>query len=193
MRFVRGFCVVMLILQGPEDLARAQQPAATPSQSPGAPAGEEKQRNARETKKQLEQLACGPSHVHLVHHTEEGQQTLPEPPPDKGLIYVIRTRNLAGSAQQANFAMDGKWVGVNRRGNYFYLEADPGPHYFCLKFRGFAPPGLLSLVIEKGKIYYLRQNVTLGGGIEVDLLDENEGKKYVAEYHRSSFEEKHHK
>ncbi len=181
MRFARGFCVVMLILQGPADLARAQQPAA-----------EEKQRSARETKKQLEQLACGPSHVHLVHHTEKGSQTLPEPPPEKGLIYVIRTRNLVGSGEQANFAMDGKWAGVNRRGDYFFMEADPGPHYFCLKFWG-APPGLLSVVIEKGKTYYLRQYVTLAGGIEIDLLDEKEGKQYVAEYHRSSFEEKHRK
>ncbi|HKM89572.1 MAG TPA: DUF2846 domain-containing protein [Candidatus Acidoferrales bacterium] len=192
MRLLLGICAAILILQGPADLARAQQPAATPSQNPGAPAAEEKQRTARETKKQLEQLACGPSHVHLVHHTEEGPQTLPEAPTGKGLIYVIRTKSVVGSARQANLAMDGKWVGVNRLGNYFYIEADPGPHYFCMKLGAFAP-GLLSLVIEQGKTYYLRQNVTLGGGIEIDLLDEKEGKQYVANYHRSSFEEKHDK
>ena len=191
MRLLPGICAAILILQGPADLARAQQSAATPSQNPGAPAAEEKQRTARETNKQLDQLACGPSHVRLLHHTEEGPQTLPEAPTGKGLIYVIRTKYVGGSAVQAKLGMDGKWVGVNRIGNYFYLEVDPGPHYFCMKTWG-TPPGLLSLVIEKGKTYYLRQHITMGGD-DLDLLDENDGKQYVAKYHRSSFEEKHDK
>lgn len=84
--------------------------------------------------------------------------------------------------------MDGKWVGVNRGANYFYIEADPGPHYFCVK-AGFDTPGLLSLVIEKGKTYYLYQNFPMGG-TELDLLDEEKGKQYVAKYYRSIFEEK---
>lgn len=199
MRSLGAICAAMIFLQGLADLARAQEPAPVPSQNPAAPAPptaptapapEETERTAKETKKLLEQLACGPSHVKLVHHTETGTQPLPDPPLDKSLIYVLRTKTLVGSAEQANFAMDGKWVGVNRRGNYFFLETVPGPHYFCLKFWGGAPPGLLSMVTEKGKTYYLRQVVTLGGGIEIDLLDEKEGKLDVAQYRRSSFEEK---
>ena len=84
--------------------------------------------------------------------------------------------------------MDRKWVGVNRGANYFYIEANPGPHYFCAK-TGLDSPGLLSLVIEKGKAYYLYQNFTMGGA-ELDLLDESKGKEYVAKCHRSFFEEK---
>ena len=189
MMCIRAFCAALLLLQGPADFAHAQQPSPAPSQSTSPPPAEEKQRTAKETHKELEDLACGPPHVRLVHHTEDGQQTLPQQPPEKALIYVIRTRNILGSASQANFAMDGKWVGASRIGNYFYLEADPGPHYFCLKFWG-SHPGLLSLVTEKGKTYYLRETITMAGGIEIDLIDETEGKGDVAKYHRSSFEVK---
>lgn len=101
---------------------------------------------------------------------------------------MIRTRNSIGAADQAKLAMDGKWVGVNRLANYFYVEADPGPHYFCLDVFA-SGPGLLSLVIEKGKTYYMRQNITFGG-VDLDLLDEKKGKQYVARYHRTTFDVK---
>jgi len=186
---IRAFCAALLLLHGLADFGRAQQPSPAPSQSPSPPPAEEKQRTAKQTKKELEHLACGPSHVHLVYHLADAPQTLPEPPPDKGLIYVIRTRkNPIGGVEQANFAMDGKWVGVNHIGNYFYLEADPGPHYFCLKYWG-GPPVLLSMVVEKAKTYYLLENDVFGG-ISIDLIDEKEGKGDVAKYHRSSFEVK---
>lgn len=169
---------------------RAQEPPLNPPQSNTAPPAEEKQRSASETKKQLEQLACGPPGVKFSHRTEKGPQTLPEQPLEKGLVYVVRSNNYAGSAVQAKLAMDGRWVGVNRQANYFYFQVDPGPHYFCLKV-GYGPGtvGLLSLVIEKGKTYYLRQNVSMGG-TDLDLLTEEKGKEYVAKYHRSLFEEK---
>ena len=189
MRTLQPICLAVLLVPGPTGLARAQEPPPAPSQSHSAPRAEEKQRTAKETKKELEDLACGPSNVHLLHHTVDGPLTPPEPRPDKGLIYVIRTKNIVGSGEQANFAMDGRWVGANRIGNYFYLQADPGPHYFCLKYWG-AHPGLLSLMIEKGKAYYLREIITLGNSAEIDLLDEKEGKQYVAEYRRSTFEVK---
>jgi hypothetical protein len=168
------------------EFVSAQQTAPPPSSA--APAGEEEQRSASETRERLEQLACGPSDVHLTHHTLKGPQSLPEQPADKGLIYVIRTKNPFGAAVQAKLAMDGKWVGVNRPANYFYVEADSGPRYFCLDAFG-GSRGLLSLVIEKGKTYYLLQNLTMGGA-DLDLLDEEKGKQYVAKYNRSTFDVK---
>lgn len=188
MKLVRNACIVALMVQGATTFVRAQETSVNPSQGSLAPAGQEKQRTADETRKRLEQLACGPSGVNFSHHTEKGSQALPEQPPDKGLIYVIRSRS---GGYQSKFAMDGKWAGVNRGSNYFYIEADPGPHYFCVK-TGFDTPGLLSLVIEKGKTYYLHQNFTMGGE-ELNLLDETKAKEYVAKYHRSVFEEKHKK
>jgi hypothetical protein len=179
------------MVQATTEFVRAQESTALSPQSSGTPAGEEKPRSASETKKRLEQLACGPSGVHFSHRADKEPQALPEQPPDKGLMYVIRTNNLVGAAVQAKLAMDGKWVGVNRLANYFYIEADPGPHYFCLEAGG-GGRGLLSLVVEKGKTYYLRQNITMGG-TDLDLLDEEKGKEYLAKYHRSLFEEKHKK
>ncbi len=84
--------------------------------------------------------------------------------------------------------MDGKWVGVNRPLNYFYLEASPGPHYFCAAAG--RVHGLLSLVIEKGTTYYLQQELTMGG-VDIDLIGAEKGKGYLAKYHQSTFEEKH--
>jgi hypothetical protein len=190
MTVVRRICVVPLMVLTATHFVRAQETTATPPQSSTAPEGEGKQRSEDETRKRLEQLACGPSGVHFSHHSEKRPQPLPEQPPDKGLIYVLRTKGLEGATVQAKLAMDGKWVGVNRMASYFYIEVDPGPHYFCLK-AGVGPGtiGLLSLVIEKGKTYYLRQNLTMGGN-DLDLLDETKGKEYVAKYHRSVFEVK---
>jgi hypothetical protein len=181
-------CIALLMAQAAVQSVHAQETTVTPPQSSTAPRGGGKQRSEEDTRKRLEQLACGPSGVHFSHHTEKGPQALPDQPPDKGLIYVIRTKSLEGAMVQAKLAMDRKWVGVNRSANYFYFEVDPGPHYFCLK-AGLDKPGLLSLVIEKGKTYYLKQSLTMGG-TDLDLLDEETGKSYVAKYHRSYFEEK---
>lgn len=179
---------MMLAVHASVFFVRAQEPTVTSSQSTTAPPAEEKQRSASETKKRLEQLACGPAGVKFTHRTEKGPQALPEQPPNKALIYVIRTESPFGSLGQARLAMDGKWVGVNRVGNYFYMEVDPGPHYFCMK-AGLDEPGLLSLVAEKGQTYYLRHGFNMSG-IVLELLDAAKGKEYVARYHRSFFEEK---
>lgn len=187
MRFVQTMCLTLLMLQTAAQSVGAQETTSTPPQNAAAPV-EEKPRSERETRKRLEQLACGPSGVHFSHHTEKGPEVLPEQPPDKALIYVIRPKSPFGVAGQARLAMDGKWVGVNRVGNYFYMEVDPGPHYFCMK-AGLDEPGLLSLVVEKGKTYYLRHGFNMSG-IDLDLLGEEKGKQYVAKYHKSFFEEK---
>jgi hypothetical protein len=183
MKFAQEICVVALILQVASPPVRAQGTSVSPSQSSSADAGQEKQRSAGETRDRLRQLACGPSGVGFSHHTEKVPQTLPEQPPEKGLIYVIRLRH---GGLQTKLGMDGKWVGTNRGANYFYIEADPGSHYFCSK-TGLNTPALLSLVIEKEKTYYLYQNITMGGE-ELSLLDEPKGKEYLAKSHRSLFE-----
>jgi len=185
MKSVQTICTALLIVQPIAQFAYAQKSTATSPQASAVPAAGEKQRSARETRERLERLACGPEGVQLAHHTEKNAQPLPEQPSDKGLIYVIRNGNLIGAAIQAKFAMDGKWLGVNRLSNYFYIEASPGPHYFCTDANYRA---LFSLVIEKGTTYYLQQKLTMGG-TDLDLIDAEKGKQYVAKYHRSFFEE----
>jgi hypothetical protein len=185
---ISGIICAVVIMATAAEFAYAQKSAVVAPQSPVAGAGDQKERTASETRAMLERLACGPSGVHVVHHTLKGPQSLPEQPEDKGLIYVIRTKNPVGGALKARLAMDGKWVGINGLANYFYIEADPGAHYFCLGVWG-EQPGLLSLVIEKGKTYYLRQTLTMGGA-DLDVLDEAKGKQYVAKYRRTTFEVK---
>jgi len=180
--------MVVLMALTPADFLPAQETPATPPQSSKEPSGKQEEKIEEDTRKRLEQLACAPSGVKFSHHTEKAPQTLPEQPPDKGLIYVIRTKSWLGAAGQLKLAMDRKWVGTNGIGNYFYIEVDPGPHFFCMKLPMNAP-GLLSLVIEKGKTYYLEQSITMGG-FDVNLLTEEKGREYLAKYRRSFFEEK---
>ena len=188
MKLVRTMWTALLMVQAAAQFTYAQESTATSPQTSSAPAADQKQRSSRETRERLEQLACGPEGAQLAHHTEKNPQPLPEqPPPDKGLIYVIRNGSVFGIAVQARLAMDGKWVGVNRVSNYFYIEASPGPHYFCAEAN--TNRGLLSLVIEKGATYYLQQKLSMGG-MDLDLIDAEKGKKCVAKYHRSTFKEK---
>jgi len=191
MTIFQRMSIVTLMVLAVTNFLHAQETSATPPQSSTASPPEDKRRSEEETRKRLEQLACGPKGIHFSHHTDKGPQALPEQSPDKGLIYVIRTKSPFGATGQARLAMDGKWVGVNRVGNYFYIEVDPGPHYFCMK-AGLDEPGLLSLVVEKGKTYYLRHGFIISG-IDLEFLDEEKGKQYVAKYSRSVFEEKHKK
>jgi len=177
--------VLLMVATVPGSAGR-QESNKTAAQGSAASASEDPQRSASDTRKKLEQLACGPTGVHLTHHTEKNLEPLPEPQADKGLIFVIRTANMVGAALSAKLAMDRNWVGVNRRSNYFYLAVEPGPHYFCVDANG---RGLLSLVIEAGKTYYIEEKITMGG-TDLDLLDVEKGRQYVAKYHRSTFEQK---
>lgn len=187
MSILKLICATLLII--PATAASAQEPAQTPPPASQAPAEQEKARDTKETKKQLEDMACGPSDVHLNTRTEKGPQTLPEQPADKALIYVIRPTHL-GAAIQTKLAVDGKWVGVNRANNYFHITLGPGPHYFCSQAENHS---LLSLVVEAGKTYYLQQKITMGvmkARNDLEVLDEEQGKKGLAKCKLSVFEEK---
>ncbi|HKM89573.1 MAG TPA: DUF2846 domain-containing protein [Candidatus Acidoferrales bacterium] len=91
---------------------------------------------------------------------------------------------------QTKLAVDGKWVGVNKANNYFYFTLEPGPHYFCSQAENH---NLLTLVVEAGKTYYLQQKIRAGwvkAQTDLQLLDEDEGKKGLAKCKRRVFEEK---
>ena len=49
--------------------------------------------------------------------------------------------------------------------------------------------GLLSLVVEKGKTYFLQQEITMTG-TDLEVLDPGKAQELLAKYHRSIFEEK---
>jgi hypothetical protein len=187
MNLLRSFCGLLLILSA--TAAYAQGPDATaPSAAPvsKASADQEKPRSKKETRKQLEDMACGPYEIHHRRWTVEGLQTLPEQPADKALIYVIRPTHM-GTAVQSKLSVDKKWVGVNRVNNYFYITVEPGPHYFCSQLGD--QVSLLSLVVDAGQTYYLQQRISMAGH-DLELLDADEGKKGLAKCKLSAFEEK---
>src|SRR5215831_9595644 len=92
MTAVQRICMVVLMALTPADFLPAQETPATPPQSSKEPSGKQEEKIEEDTRKRLEQLACASSGVKFSHHTEKAPQTLPEQPPDKGLIYVIRTK-----------------------------------------------------------------------------------------------------
>jgi hypothetical protein len=186
MKILRTICAILLAI--PVTAMYAQDPAVPPP-SAQAPAAPEEPRDAKQTQKQLEDLACGPSDVHQSVKTEKEQQTLPQQPADKALIYVIRPTHL-GALIQTKLAVDTKWVGINRADNYFYFTLEPGTHYFCSQAENHS---LLSLVVEAGKTYYLQQKIRMGlmkAQNDLQVLDAEEGKKGLAKCKLSVFEEK---
>jgi uncharacterized protein DUF2846 len=187
MKILRVICTILLMV--PARAMFAWEHPATAPETAQAPADQDKQRDTADTKKQLESLACGPSDEHHTQRTEKDAQPLPAQPPDKALVYVMRPTHFGG-AIQTKLAVDGKWVGINRVNNYFYVVLDPGPHYFCSQAEN---RGLLSLVVEAGKTYYLQQKITMGlmkARNDLEVLDEEEGKKDLAKCKLSVFEEK---
>src|SRR5258708_37862892 len=74
--------------------------------------------------------ACGPASEKLKNETDKSTHPEPSVPQDKALVYVVRP-TMMGNKVQTKFAVDGKWVGVNRGNNYFFVFLDPGPHRFC--------------------------------------------------------------
>jgi hypothetical protein len=163
----------------------AQNPATTSSSISPATASPPEVRDAKETKKRLQDLACGPADVHHSVRTVKDPQRLPVGPSDRALLYVIRPTHI-GMLVQTKLSVDRKWVGVNRVNNYFYFMLDPGPHYFCSTEGEYH--SLLSLVVEAGKTYYLQQKIVTTADLQ--LLDEQEGKKGLAKCKLSVFEEK---
>ena len=53
-----------------------------------------------------------------------------------------------------------RWVGVNRGHNYFFLELDPGEHYFSSKAEN---TSTLAVKVEAGKTYFVEQKIKTAG------------------------------
>jgi hypothetical protein len=150
---------------------------------------EPKTESEKSKRKELELKACGPREVKYSARTDKKQHPVPEAPPDKALIFVIRP-TMWGNKIQTKLAVDGQWMGVNRGNNYFFFTLDPGEHYFCSDSEN---RSLLTLNVEAGKTYYLQQKIKMGmwkARNKLVVLDEAEGKKGLEECHLSLFEEK---
>ena len=150
-------------------------------------AQEEKQVSAKEKQKERRLKACGTVEVNYEAKTDKTDRPLPEQPADKALIYVVRTA-IIGYKIHSKLAADGKWMGVNRGGTHFYFTLEPGEHFFCSESEN---QDYISLKVEAGKTYYLKQQVEMGmfkARTNLIVLNEEEGKKAVAKTNLSVFE-----
>jgi Protein of unknown function (DUF2846) len=142
-----------------------------------------------EERKEYEAKGCGPKDDKHSASTDKKSRPLPTPPADKALVYVVRP-TMMGNKIQTKLAVDGKWVGVNRGNNYFFVTLDPGEHYLCSTAEN---RSVLKVTVEPGKTYFLQQKVRMGfmkATNRLELIDDSEGKIALGKTHLSSFTQK---
>ena len=164
---------------------------ALPASNAWAQQKQQKEEEEKEApnQKALEAKACGPEGIKFSTDTDKKQHPTPDAPKDKALLYVIRP-TMMGNKIQTRLGVDGKWVGVNRGDNYFFLTLPPGEHYFCSQAEN---RSVMAMKVEAGKTYYLQQKIRMGfmkARTRLDAVDEKEGKEGLAKCHPSSWEEK---
>jgi hypothetical protein len=166
--------------------------AAAPLPAPPS-AGSTSVRGPTETQTQLQKLACGAETVALSAHkvadaTAPNASTADVPVPEgQALIYVVRP-SFVGPEIQIALSVDGEWRGVNLAKSYFHFAVVPGPHYLCSQIE--KARTLISLVAETGQTYYVQQKFPYGA-MELEVLDETEGKAALAKCKRTEFSVKH--
>jgi hypothetical protein len=103
---------------------------------------------------------CGPDVKHTTRRVE-GKSTLETSvPPDTAIVYVIAPTSESGPHYQVKTSVDRKWIGINQNHTYFVAAIEPGKHDFCAKYRN--DLGHLSLTLEAGKTYFIRQDLGIG-------------------------------
>jgi len=130
--------------------------------------------------------ACGPSSEKFKTDTDKKSHPEPQVVADKAVLVVLRPTML-GNKVQTKFAVDGKWVGINRGDNYFIVTVDPGARQFCSQAENKAKT---SLTVEAGKIYFIQQHVHMGfmkAENSLEVLDESKGREALAKCHLSTF------
>ena len=128
-----------------------------------------------------ETLACGSRDVKLDVSVDQSQHPTPLPPDGKALVYLL------GDVMHERIGIDGKWVGANHRGTYFFVPIDPGEHHLCVfaSVAGHTFLALHALQAKPGDTYYFVPAVMSYGGnwsgrYALEQLDPDEGKYLVS-------------
>ncbi len=139
--------------------------------------------------------ACGPRNIQFAVKTNNNEHRLAQPDPGKALIYVVEDQKFrVVNDVTTRVGIDGAWVGANRGNSYLSVSVEPGKHHLCTDWTsGFLPGGrlvaLTSFTAESGEIYYLRVRTSAsptsgkagdGASIDLDLVNEDEGRLLVA-------------
>ncbi len=78
--------------------------------------------------------------------------------PDMATLVIIRDTWLGGAIVFWNY-LDGKMIGETQANAYFTTSVKPGPHYIVVATEN---TGVAHFDFQPGKIYYLREGVTVG-------------------------------
>jgi hypothetical protein len=139
--------------------------------------------------------ACGPGNVQFIIKTNNNEHQLAQPDPGKALVYVVEDQKFkVVNDVTTRIGLDGAWVGANRGNSYFSFSVEPGKHHVCADWiSGFLLNGrlvsLTSFTAESGEVYYLRARTSAsptsgkagaGASIDLDLVNEDEGRLLVA-------------
>ncbi len=149
--------------------------------------------------------ACGPGNVQFVIKTNNNAHQLAHPDPGKALVYVVEDQKFkVVNDVTTRVGVDGAWVGANRGNSYFSFSLEPGEHHLCTDWiSDFLPNGrlvsLTSFNAESGAVYYVRARTSAsptsgkagaGASIDLDLVNEDEGRLLVASSELSLSQEK---
>lgn len=96
-------------------------------------------------------------------------------------LYAYRDSGMGGALKRAIW-VDGKCVGTTAPNVFFYTEVVGGKDYVISTESEFSPNNL-SLLLEAGKNYFIRQYIKMGlfvGGADLELVTEEQGKLAVA-------------
>jgi hypothetical protein len=152
---------------------------------------------AQELSVDAAESACGPAKVQFNVRTNvsDSRQSLMRPDPGKALVYVVEDQKFkVVNDVTTRVGVDGTWVGANLGNSYLSFSVEPGKHHLCADWKSdFVPHGrlvsLTSFTAEQGKIYYFRARISAsptggkagaGASIDLDLVDEDEGRLLVA-------------
>jgi hypothetical protein len=133
---------------------------------------------------------CGEPNVAFKVKTEKPIHSIPRAEPDKSLIVVLRQdegRHGVKRSYNTPFTVDGKYVGVNQGGTYFFTTVTAGQHVLCSAYLDRVPSAdlnasKLQITMQPGKTYYLKQSPRVSnwnsGQITLELtkLDEDTAK-----------------
>lgn len=103
-------------------------------------------------------------------------------PPESGKsgLYTYRD-SFVGKALKRDIWVDGKCIGESAPDVFFYTQVPGGTH--VLSTESEFSPNDLSVLVEAGKNYFIRQYIKLGvfvGGAGLELVPEEQGKAAVA-------------
>jgi len=94
----------------------------------------------------------------------------------KAIVYLLRPSGF-GTLVKMNLECDSVHIGSTKAFKYVYSILEPGTHTFLSKAEN---KKSLTITLESGKIYYIKQEVKMGvffAETGLKLLDEGDGKK----------------